>query len=48
MKNYLFRKGFILFILTFCLLNYSCKSNDETAVLPADLILMEIQMERGS
>jgi hypothetical protein len=48
MRNSLFRKGCVLLIATFCLLNYSCKSNDETAVLPADLILMEIQMERGS
>ncbi len=48
MKNYLFRKGCVLLISTFCLLNYSCKSNDEEVPLEADLILEEIQMERGS
>jgi hypothetical protein len=48
MRNYLFRKGCVLLISTFCLLNCSCKSNDETVLLQADLILEQIQMDRGS
>lgn len=48
MLENVFRKCCVLFISTFCLLNYSCKSSDDEIPQSLDSRLMEIQMERGS